>query len=329
MPRPAATISRASVVTRSGRYLGAALMILAASGLARVAAEGSRWGKDYLPNLPVTTQTGESLRFYDDVVKGKIVVISFIYTSCRDICPVVTARMAQVQDKLGDVVGREVFFISISIDPVNDTPSKLKEYADAFQAGQGWLFLTGKTEDIDVIRYKLGERSRRRSEHGNTVILYNDTTGEWSRDSAFSDLNLLALNIRAMDPALRDRIEPEAERTSVATQVGNAGGGSHNYSLPGQALFTKTCAGCHTIGRGDRVGPDLKGLASRRTRDWIVSYITRPEKLRSRKDRTAIALANKYKAIRMPNLSLSTNDANDVIAYIEAMTYAGAPRPKP
>jgi hypothetical protein len=68
-------------------------------------SQAATWGEGYLPNIPVVTQNGEKLRFFDDVIKGKIVVISFIYTSCRDICPVVTARLAQVQDKLGDLAG--------------------------------------------------------------------------------------------------------------------------------------------------------------------------------------------------------------------------------
>jgi len=100
------------------------LLTLLAFAPAPANAQSARWGKGYLPNIPVVTQHGESLRFYDDVLKGKIAVISFIYTSCRDICPVVTARLSQLEEKLGDTVGREIFFVSISIDPVNDTPSR-------------------------------------------------------------------------------------------------------------------------------------------------------------------------------------------------------------
>jgi protein SCO1 len=137
--------------------LGATLAIGSLNSPA-VAGE-SRWGKGYLPNNPVVTQEGKYLSFYDDALKGKIVVLSFIYTTCRDICPVVTARLSQLEEKLGDVVGRDIFFVSVSIDPENDTPEKLKEYANAFSAGPSWLFLTGKPADMEVIRYKLGERN--------------------------------------------------------------------------------------------------------------------------------------------------------------------------
>src|SRR5262249_4548637 len=78
-------------------------------------APNNRWGANYIPNLPVIDQNGRTLHFYDDVIKGKIVVISFIYTSCQDLCPLTTARMAQLEDKLDGAVGRDLFFISMSV----------------------------------------------------------------------------------------------------------------------------------------------------------------------------------------------------------------------
>ena len=87
------------------------------------------WGENYIPNLTVMTQRGKPVKFYDDLVKGKIVIISFIYTSCTDICPLTTARLTLLEDKLGDMVGRDVFFLSMTVDPEHDTPEKLKEYA--------------------------------------------------------------------------------------------------------------------------------------------------------------------------------------------------------
>src|SRR4029078_2607955 len=123
-----ARISERAVMHLISSLFGTLLTLLVFAA-ASASAQSARWGKGYLPNIPVVTQHGESLRFYDDVLKGKIAVISFIYTSCRDICPIVTARLSQLEEKLGDTVGREIFFVSISIDPVNDTPAKLKEYS--------------------------------------------------------------------------------------------------------------------------------------------------------------------------------------------------------
>jgi cytochrome oxidase Cu insertion factor (SCO1/SenC/PrrC family) len=306
---------------RSFSLFGTLLTFLALAA-APASAQSVRWGKGYLPNVPVVTQHGESLQFYDDVLKGKIAVISFIYTSCRDICPVVTARLSQLEERLGDAVGREIFFVSISIDPVNDTPAKLKEYSKTFQTGPSWLFLTGKPSDIAVIRHKLGERSSQITEHRNEVLLFNDATAEWERGSIFGDINTLTATVRAMDPAWRDQIGTAKNIETASANSGKSVSLGDAIGLPGQALFIKTCAACHSIGRGEKVGPDLVGLASRRTRAWIASYITAPDKMRSEGDPIALEMVAKYRAVRMPNLGLSEHDASDVMAYLEAQTYA-------
>jgi protein SCO1 len=136
-----------------------AAVIMSAQG--PLEAQTGRRGADYFPNLPVITQDGKTLKFYDDVIKDKIVLISFIYTNCPDICPLTTARIAQVEDKLGDMVGRDIFFVSMTVDPERYTSERLKAFAAAFDAGPGWLFLTGKPEDIRAINSDLATRAAR------------------------------------------------------------------------------------------------------------------------------------------------------------------------
>jgi len=281
------------------------------SGVASGAeAGGSRWGRDYLPNVTVYNQHGKAMRFYDDVIKDRIVVISFIYTSCKNICPLVTARLAQVAESLGEAAHRDIRFVSISIDPIPDTPEKLKEMADAFHAPDEWLFLTGGVDDIALIRHKLGERSREINEHRNEILLGNDRTGEWARDSAFADLGVLTETIRAMDPEWRSKARAiEGAGSGMAIVAG--------AEQPGQALFIKTCGACHTVGKGIRVGPDLAGLTERRDRDWILRFITSPGRLRREHDPVALALADAFPGVRMPDLDLAESDAADVLAYIE------------
>ena len=194
----------------------AAIAVLAAAiaSTPRAAeAQNQRRGADYFPNLPVVTQDGKTLKFYDDVIKDKIVLISFIYTNCPDICPLTTARIAQVEDQLGDMVGRDIFFVSMTVDPERDTPERLKEFATAFDVGPGWLFLTGKPEDIRVINSKLGDRSRKLSDHRNEIVLGNDRTGEWARDTVLGDFNSLVRTIRDMDPKWRDQDHTSGVRT--------------------------------------------------------------------------------------------------------------------
>jgi cytochrome oxidase Cu insertion factor (SCO1/SenC/PrrC family) len=275
-------------------------------------AQDRPWGETYIPNLTVTTQRGKPVKFYDDLVKGKIVIISFIYTSCTDICPLTTARIAQLEDKLGDMVGREVFLISMTVDPKTDTPERLKEYAERFSAGPGWSFVTGKPEDIRAINYKFGDRSGVISEHRNEIVMGNDATGEWQKDSVFGDLDRLALTVRSLDPKWHDQVRPPqnmADHTAMAMS-----------SQPGQALFKKMCAPCHTIGVGDRVGPDLRGVTERREKPWLEAFIQNPSKMRARNDPTALALAAEYPAVRMPAVGLAPADAADLISYLATET---------
>lgn len=308
-------------VARRLLMLGAVVLGICISSLVG-SAQDRKWSREYLPNVPVVTQTGRSVRFYDDMLKGKIVVISFIYTSCRDICPVVTARLSQVEEKLGDAMGRDIFFVSVSVDPVNDTPDELRKYAEAFHAGPGWSFVTGETSNIDLVRHKLGERSKQIADHRNEIMLYNDATGDWERTSVFGDLNVLVESIHAMDPTWRTarRRPPAASRDDPkpASQAAPAGA----IEPPGQALFIKLCSGCHTVGQGLRVGPDLVDVSARRSRDWLNSFIANPGAMRAAGDPVAVSLAKEFSKVPMPNLGLSDQDIGDLLAYIEARTFS-------
>ena len=296
------------------RLLALGTVLLAFFGQAMpAAAQSSRWGQSYLPNVELVTQDGEKVRFYDDVIKGKIVLISFIYTSCLDMCPLVTARLADVYERLGDAAGRDYIFVSISIDPERDTPERLRRHADAFRSDKRWVFLTGKPEDVLVVRRKLGERSRKITEHGSQVLLYNDRTGEWLKDSVFSDLAVLSLVVQNMDPVWRSQ-NAEVGSTDHKLDI--------SFEKPGQALFTKACAACHTVGKGAKVGPDLAGVRKRRSTDWLVRFIKNPPKMHAEGDPTALELAAQYPNVRMPALQMSDTDVSDLLAYLDARSYA-------
>src|SRR5215468_3643014 len=112
--------------------------------------------RSHFPNVELLTQDGKKVHFYDDLIKGKVVALELIYTTCKYNCPLETARMVQLQKLLGDRMGKDVFFYSLTIDPEHDTPEVLKAYAEKYHVGPGWTFLTGKTEDIKLISRKLG-----------------------------------------------------------------------------------------------------------------------------------------------------------------------------
>jgi len=108
------------------------------------------------PNVVLTTHEGKKVKFYDDLIKNKIVVFNFMYAKCEGVCPGVTMNMARVKKLLGPRVGRDIFMYSITLKPEVDTPKVLAEYARMHHVGPNWTFLTGKPGDIELLRQKQG-----------------------------------------------------------------------------------------------------------------------------------------------------------------------------
>ena len=140
---------------------------------------------DYFPNIVLRTHNNQPLRFYDDLLRGKVVLINFFYVTCGDICPLMTANLVQVQAALGERLGREIFMYSITLDPQTDTPEVLKQYAEGYGAKPGWYFLTGQNEEIQSLRRTLGlyDRDPRidadKTQHTGLLVYGNEATGRW------------------------------------------------------------------------------------------------------------------------------------------------------
>ena len=271
----------------------------------------SPWNVSYFPNVPLTTQDGERIGFYD-LIKGKTVAIELMYTSCDYACPLETARLAQVQTMIGDRMGRDIFFYSISIDPKHDTPAVLKAYAEKYHAGPGWKFLTGKPSDIELLSRKLGLYSppnpKDKDGHTPTLLIGNEPSGQWTRGSALDNARL------------------------TATMIGNWFGGYQNAGpvrsyadatpMPkfttGEYLFAKKCSVCHSLGGEPKLGPDLTHVVHMRDREWLARYISSPDEMLRAGDPIAKALTKSYQEIRMPNLGLSRADIADILGYLES-----------
>ncbi len=144
-------------------------------------ASSGQLSKLNIPDLELLDQNGRKIHFYTDLVKGQTVVINFIFTTCTTICPPLGATFARVQKELGDKVGRDVRFISISVDPATDTPERLKAWGEKFHAGNGWTFVTGNKPDVDELLRVLGASSARREDHSPTILIGNDAHGTWTR----------------------------------------------------------------------------------------------------------------------------------------------------
>jgi len=262
-------------------------------------------------------QDGKKVHFYDDLIKGKIVAIDLIYTTCEYACPLETARLAQVQKKLGSRVGDDIFFYSISIDPVHDTPQVLKAYMEKYKIGPGWTFLTGRKEDIDFLSKRLGlysDPSINADGHLPHLLIGNEATGEWIRGSALDN------------PSFQARMIGDFLDNNKHYNPGDVKGTSDGRPLEnfdrGQYLYGRDCIACHTIGHGDKIGPDLMGVTRSRDHDWLVRMIQNPEQLLNGQDPIATALLKKYKNLRMPNLNVSDLERDYLIGYMEAQTVA-------
>lgn len=133
-----------------------------------------------IPDVPVRDQNGRRLKFYTDLVKDKTVAIDFIFTSCTTICPSLTATFRRVQEDLA-TRAPAVRLISVSVDPITDTPERLREFATRFKAGPGWTFVTGDKADIDSLLVGLGAAAANASDHTPTILVANDVTGYRTR----------------------------------------------------------------------------------------------------------------------------------------------------
>ena len=138
--------------------------------------------REYFSNVELVDQDGRSLRFYDDVLKDNIVVISFIFTNCQSACPLMTRNLTMIRDMLREDERRAIQFISISIDPLRDTPSAMKEFAQKHQADNGgWLWLTGQPDDVNYITKRLGSYTDDPEMHTTTLLAANVPNAHWTK----------------------------------------------------------------------------------------------------------------------------------------------------
>jgi protein SCO1 len=148
-------------------------------------------------NVSLQTQDGDRLRFYDDLVKDRVVLINFIFTTCTSECPRTTANLVKVQEVLGDRLGRDVRMISVTVDPATDTPQVLKKYSTHYGTKPGWYFLTGKKKDVDLIRQRLGvlDGTTSKAQHTGMLVYGNDATAQWAATPAMTQPSAIARSV--------------------------------------------------------------------------------------------------------------------------------------
>ena len=178
--------------------------------LALAAAARPARAQEIIPNVPLRTQHGTAVRFYDDLVKGKVALINFFFTSCTTICPRTTDNLKKVQTALGEHLGRDVVMISMSVDPRADTPAMLEQYASRYGTKPGWYFVTGRMEDINLVRRRLGVNrdGGDKTQHTGLLVYGNDATGQWAATPAMADPAVIARSVLRLVPARPSTARP-------------------------------------------------------------------------------------------------------------------------
>jgi len=138
-------------------------------------------GKKYFTDVLLVNQNGEKMRFYSDLLQNKVVVINSFFATCTGSCLPLNRNLEKLQKALGEHMGKEVYFVSISVDPTVDTPVSLKAYAKKLNAGPGWYFLTGDKENVDFALQKIGQFVEDKNDHLNIFIIGNERTGLWKK----------------------------------------------------------------------------------------------------------------------------------------------------
>ena len=182
----------------------------------------------HLPNVELITQDGKKVHFYDDLVKDRRVVIQFMFTRCKDICPVITHHLAEVQELLDGRVGHDIFFYSVTLSPEEDTPKDLRAFARTHGAGPGWTFLTGKPEDILLLRRSLGffyddpKEDADRNNHSGMLVVGTEPLMRWAMCEGGAKPEWIATVIRTeMDAPLKGEVDGVRQADTAFKLQGN------------------------------------------------------------------------------------------------------------
>lgn len=205
-------------MNRSMRWLAALAVALACSPAAAqqqgklAPAERDARARDYFTDSVLKTHTGRSVRFYSDAMRGRVVLINFMYTGCGDACPLITAKLVQAKNELGEAFGREVRFLSMSIDPTHDRPQDLAKFAKKFDADHAeWLFLTGEEANVNQVLKKLNAYTENVDDHYTGIIIGSPAQGRWKRVRPDAPSKAIAEELRFLAAG-----EIEARKTAAA-----------------------------------------------------------------------------------------------------------------
>ena len=182
--------------------LALALLFIFGAGNAHAQEAQPSAAEKYFTDTVLVNQNGEKMRLYNDLLKGRTVIINSFFATCQGSCLPMSRNLAKVQDALGDRLGKDAFIISISVDPTVDTPPALKAYAKKLNARPGWYFLTGDKQNVELALKKLGQFVDDKQDHLNIFIIGNERTGLWKKAFGLAPPEEL---VKVVDSVLNDQ----------------------------------------------------------------------------------------------------------------------------
>src|SRR5262245_46340566 len=165
-------------------------------------SQGQSAAQKYFTDVVLVNQNGEKMRFYSDLLHDKVVIINSFFATCQGSCLPMNRNLEKVQEALGDRIGKDVYILSISVDPTVDTPASLKAYAKKLNARRGWYFLTGDKQGVDFALTKLGQYVGDKNDHLNIIIIGNERTGLWKKAFGLAQSDAL---VKVVESVLNDQ----------------------------------------------------------------------------------------------------------------------------
>jgi protein SCO1/2 len=159
----------------------------------------------YFTDVELINQNGEKMKFYSDLIQGKVVIINSFFATCQGSCLPLNQNLAKMQEALGDRLGKDVFILSISVDPTVDTPPNLKKYAKNLNSRPGWYFLTVSKENVDFALKKIGQFVPDKQDHLNIFIIGNERTGLWKKAFGLAKSEEL---VKVVESVVNDQPKP-------------------------------------------------------------------------------------------------------------------------
>jgi len=180
-------------------WAGLSLAQSAPSAVEHTAEQEINRAREYFTNLELVDQDGQTVRFFDDVLKDKVVVINFIFTNCDGACPLMTHKLSLVRDRMEGQIADPLQFVSLSIDPERDTPAAMKEFAKSHHADHdGWVFLTGKPENLEYIIKRLGQFTDDVEAHSTMMLAGNVNTAHWIKIQPYEQPPAISEKLRGL-----------------------------------------------------------------------------------------------------------------------------------